>query len=61
MDGPFALNLGLFDQEAEQLSRRQPKAWHDIGASQRSILGEDDGFGEGGVDGDSPSTRIDEP
>ncbi len=55
--------VGLFQivQETEQLSQWEPEARQDIAASQRLLLREDDGFGEGGVDSDSPSARIDEP
>ena len=54
---------GLFHivQEPEQLSQWEPEARQDIAASQRLLLRKDDGFGEGGVDSDSPSARIDEP
>ena len=48
-------------QECEQFSQWEPEARQDIAASQRLLLRKDDGFGEGSVDSDSPSPRIDEP
>jgi hypothetical protein len=39
----------------------EPEAGQDIAARQRLLLGKDNGFGEGGVDSDCPSARIDEP
>ena len=58
MDGAGLLHVVY---EIEQFSQREPEAQQDIAACQRLLLGKDNGIGNGGVDSDSPSTRIDEP